>query len=345
MSLRNKKTEIRRLIKAFEQEADKFHDIKFSTCLIVSEAVVENRKFESPNHTIMLWQFYGNITSKGGPEGFVESLKKSDFQWGVRGSELSSFAIIEGETCNLFARMAKRAGNLFNEKEAMVIKSRVTNEVIQGKAEGKLTPVAILNKNKMAIWLNYLLYYISMTYPGGENARRIEPDPFTLSLLALEQLMESPQIGKVDKSASKVEDIKFKVALSFPGEKRGYVSTVVEVLRDKIGDDKIFYDYDYQSQLARPNLDTMLQNIYRNNSNLIVVFLCEEYVNKQWCGLEWRAIREIIKSKEDNKVMFIRFDNAHVDGVLSIDGYIDANHFSENEIAQFIVERTALLDG
>ena len=342
MSLKKKKTEIRRLIKAFEQEADKFHDIKFSTYLIASEGNVENRKFESPNHTIMLWQYYGDMTSKGGSEGFVDNLKESDFQWGVRGSELSSFAIIEGKTCNLFARMAKRAGNLFNEKEAIVIKSRVTNEIIQGKADGKSTLVAILNENKMAIWLNYLLYYISLTYPSGENARRIEPDPFTLSLLALEQLIENPQIEKVDKSVSKVEDIKFKVALSFPGEKRIYVSAVVDVLRDKIGDDKIFYDYDYQSQLARPNLDTMLQNIYRNNSDLIVVFLCEEYAKKQWCGLEWRAIRDIVKSKEDNKVMFVRFDNAQVDGVLSIDGYIDANNFSEKEIAQFIAERIVL---
>jgi hypothetical protein len=342
LSLRKKKTEIERLIKAFEREADKFHDVKFSLYLINPEAALEDRKFESPNHTIMLWQYYGNMTSKGGADGFIDNLKTSDIQWGVRGAELSSFAVIEGETCKLFARMANRAGSLFNEKEAFIIKSRVTSEIIEARADGKSTHAAILNANKMAIWLNYLLYYISMTSPGRENSARIEPDPFSLSLLALEQLIENPQIEKVDKSLSKVDEIKFKVALSFPGEKRNYVSVVADLLRTQMGKDKMFYDFDYQSQLAQPNLDTLLQNIYRNNSNLIVVFLCEEYAKKQWCGLEWRAIRDIIKSKEDNKVMFVRFDNAEIDGVLSIDGYIDANQFSEKEIAEFIIERIAL---
>jgi hypothetical protein len=69
-----------------------------------------------------------------------------------------------------------------------------------------------------------------------------------------------------------------------------------------------------------------------------VVFLCEEYAQKQWCGLEWRAIRDIIKAKED-KVMFVRFDDGAVDGVFSIDGYIDARRFSEKEVAGFIMQR------
>jgi hypothetical protein len=127
--------------------------------------------------------------------------------------------------------------------------------------------------------------------------------------------------------------------MSFPGEKRAYVSEVVEALRKTTGQDSVFYDYDYQSQLARPNLDTLLQCIYRNQSELIIVFLCAEYTQKQWCGLEWRAIRDIIKSKNDERVMFVRFDDAPVDGVLSIDGYIDARVHSASQLAKFIMER------
>ena len=165
---------------------------------------------------------------------------------------------------------------------------------------------------------------------------------FSLSLLALEQLVENSAIEKVDKSLSRVDDIKFKVALSFPGEKRAYVSAVADLLRARIGNDQIFYDFDFQSQLAKPNLDTLLQKIYRYNSDLIVVFLCEEYANKQWCGLEWRAIRDIIKSKDDDKIMFVRFDDAQIDGILSIDGYIDARHVSKEQVSQFIIERITL---
>jgi hypothetical protein len=344
MSLRKNKKEIQRLIDAFEVESNKFHDIKFSTFFVTQDEVSDNRKFESPNHAIMLWQYYGKLQAKGGAEGFVNNLQDSELKWGIRGAELTSYAIIEGETCNLFARMAKRAGSLFSEKEATIIKSRVAADIQQSEVDGISIPTAILNDNPMAIWLNYLLYYISMVNPGREKNTRIEPDPFSLSLLALESLLENLTIEKVDKSLKKIEEINFKVALSFPGEKRSYVSKVVDFLRTELGKDQVFYDLDYQSQMARPNLDTLLQDVYREKSGLIVVFLCAEYAQKQWCGLEWRAIRDIIKSKENDKVMFVRFDNADVEGIFSIDGYIDANQFTEEQTSKFIMERVMLLE-
>lgn len=345
MSLRKKGNEIKRLISAFEIEAAKFHDIKFSTYFIASNGVVEDRKFESPNHVISLWQYYGKMPLKDVAERFINDLRSSDLQWGVRGAELTSFAVIEGESCNLFVRMAKRAGSLFNEKEALIIKSRVLEEFCNEENDSENIIMFVANENKLSIWLNYLLYFISMTCPGADKRTRIEPDPFSLSLQALEQILDDPKIEKIkmDNSLRKLESIKFKVALSFPGEKRDYVSNVVELIRPELGKDSIFYDSDYQSQLAKPNLDTMLQNIYRNNAELIVVFLCAEYAQKDWCGLEWRAIRDIIKAKESDRIMFIRFDDANVDGVFSIDGYIDANQYSEVDTSKFILERLSLL--
>jgi hypothetical protein len=127
--------------------------------------------------------------------------------------------------------------------------------------------------------------------------------------------------------------------MSFPGEKRRYVSRVVDALRGTLGSDSVFYDFDYQAQLARPNLDALLQRIYRDNSKLIVVFLCAEYAAKQWCGLEWRAIRDIVKTKEDERIMLIRFDNAAIEGLFSIDGYIDGESFSARQVADLIVTR------
>lgn len=115
MSLRKKEKEIQRLIKVFENEASKFHNIKFSIYVIPSGGIVEDIKFESPNHTIILWQYYGKFEKEKGTDGFVnnffDNLKDSDLQWGVRGAELTSFGVIEGEACNLFVRMAKRAGS------------------------------------------------------------------------------------------------------------------------------------------------------------------------------------------------------------------------------------------
>jgi len=142
----------------------------------------------------------------------------------------------------------------------------------------------------------------------------------------------------------RVEEMRFKVALSFPGEKREYVAAVAAEVKKKIGGEHVFYDRDFTAQLARPNLDVMLQRIYLNNSDLVVVFLCADYERKEWCGLEWRAIREIIKNRSDHSIMFMRFDDAKVAGTFSLDGYVDLDTFTPVQAARMIVERTRLND-
>jgi hypothetical protein len=121
------------------------------------------------------------------------------------------------------------------------------------------------------------------------------------------------------------------------------VEPVVNVLGKIMNMNNIFYDNYYISQLAKPSLDTLLQDIYRNRSKLIVVFLCEKYQEKRWCGLEFRAIREMIMEKDMNRIMYIRLDEGHVDGVFSTDGYIDGTKFNPQQLAYFINERLNLL--
>ena len=74
-------------------------------------------------------------------------------------------------------------------------------------------------------------------------------------------------------------------------------------------------------------------------AHLIVVFLCEKYAEKQWCGLEWRAIRDLIKLKLDDQLMLVRFDDAQIEGVFSLDGYIDARVHEPRRLAEFILQR------
>lgn len=134
----------------------------------------------------------------------------------------------------------------------------------------------------------------------------------------------------------------FEVALSFPGEVRTLVEQIVLELERRIGPNSYFYDNNYVSQLARPSLDTLLQDIYRNRSKLVVVFLGGDYQRKDWCGIEFRAIKEIIMEREHKRIMFIRTDDGIVNGVFKTDGYIDARNFSAVELARFIHERALL---
>ncbi|KAA1286761.1 TIR domain-containing protein [Alcaligenes faecalis] len=341
MALVEKTDELNRLIRAFEAEAANFYALTLSLMYVTQDGPSFNRPIAKPHHAIMLWQYYGAIQCDTDAGEYAKNLENSDLTWGVRGAELSCFGLLEGEGCELFVRMAQRAGALFDKDEARSLKSQMVRELLDAELKrcAQAKPAAVSNDNPLALWLNYLLFHLSLTNPGRDRAQRIDPDPFTLSLLALERLYSARSIEKVDMSAKPLSALQFKVAMSFPGERRQYVSATVAALRPHLPPDSIFYDYDYQAQLAKPNLDILLQDVYRNRADLIVIFLCEEYAEKQWCGLEWRAIRDLVKHKKDDQIMFIRFDDAPVDGLLSIDGYVDARTLSPEKLSEFILQR------
>jgi len=99
-----------------------------------------------------------------------------------------------------------------------------------------------------------------------------------------------------------------------------------------LGPDRYFYDNNYKAQLARPSLDVLLQDIYRNRSKLIVVFVGSDYRRKEWCGIELRAIREILLERGYERIMFVRLDDGEVEGVFRTDGYVDARHHSHRRL-------------
>ena len=151
-----------------------------------------------------------------------------------------------------------------------------------------------------------------------------------------------PHWARTAKTTVDITTHQFDVALSFPGEIRDYIEPIVAELERCIGPNTYFYDENYVSQLARPALDVLLQDIYRNRSLLVVVFLCTDYQSKEWCGVEFRAIREMFMEGQADRIMFIRMDNGQVDGVFKTDGFIDARQRSPEEVAGYIHERVEL---
>ncbi len=140
------------------------------------------------------------------------------------------------------------------------------------------------------------------------------------------------------------EGKRFSVALSFPGEHRPFVGKVAKSVAKELGQERVFYDKFYEAELARPDLDTYLQGIYHDESDLIVMFLCADYERKEWCGLEWRAIRDLLKKKHASAIMPFRFDDTHIAGLFSIDGYISVTDRSPEDVAELILQRVQLKD-
>jgi len=134
----------------------------------------------------------------------------------------------------------------------------------------------------------------------------------------------------------------FDVALSFPGESRPLVEKIAQELERRLGPNTYFYDNNYVSQLAQPSLDTLLQGVY-SRAKLDVVFLSTDYQKKDWCGIEFRAVKEIIFARQNTRVMFVRTDDGTVEGVFKTDGYVDARKFAPAKIAEFICQRLDVL--
>jgi hypothetical protein len=133
----------------------------------------------------------------------------------------------------------------------------------------------------------------------------------------------------------------YEIALTFAGEQRPLVSAVAERLASALGRERVFYDRFHEAELARLDLDLYLQEIYHERARLVVVFLGADYERKEWCGLEWRAVRDLIKRRRSEQIMLVRVDEGGVPGVFGIDGYVDARGRGPGEIAELILAHCA----
>ncbi|MEO1209721.1 MAG: TIR domain-containing protein [Cyanobacteria bacterium J06638_20] len=162
------------------------------------------------------------------------------------------------------------------------------------------------------------------------------------NLMQLARAEGSLQITAVEKSenASQTTERRFRVGLSFPGEHRKFIGDVATLLAEELGYHRVFYDQNYEDELARLDLDVYLGNLYRNECDLIVPFFSEEYVNRRWCRLEWRHMRDIIFNVDrSDSIMPFRFDDVQIQGLLNFDGFITVDARSPKEISQLILSR------
>jgi len=138
---------------------------------------------------------------------------------------------------------------------------------------------------------------------------------------------------------------RFAIAVSYAREHEDSVGYIAEKLSETYGEDCILYDKFHSAEFARPNLDTHLQKLYREDSDLIVVFMCAEYNEKQWCGLEWKAIRDFSRQGDNNnRVMLVTCDGILIDNVYgTTDGYLDLTKVSKDEVANLIMKRHKML--
>jgi TIR domain len=138
---------------------------------------------------------------------------------------------------------------------------------------------------------------------------------------------------------------RFRIALSFAGEKRDFVAKVAAILAKRFGEAAILYDEFHKAEFARDDLVAHLTNLYRNQSDLIVAVLCPNYNEKEWTGLEWKTIRGLLKQRKADEIMLTRFQHFEPETLEGLAGYIDLDHETPKSAAAIILERLAINEG
>ena len=135
---------------------------------------------------------------------------------------------------------------------------------------------------------------------------------------------------------------RFRIAFSFTGEKRAFVKDVAALLAGRFGESAILYDKFHEAEFARNDLAIYLPNLYNRDSDLVAVVVCPVYEAKEWTGLEWLAIHNLLPQRRREEVMLCRFGHAQIDGLFGGAGFVELDDKSPEQFAKLILERLAL---
>jgi RES domain-containing protein len=129
----------------------------------------------------------------------------------------------------------------------------------------------------------------------------------------------------------------YDVSLSFAGEDRVYVSQVATVLQN--AGVKVFYDEFEKTQLWGKDLIDQLGRIYRDDSEVVVMFVSRAYREKDWTNYERRnALSTQLQSKQEY-VLPVRFDDTVLEGLPQSVAYLDGSKIKPSELGALIVSK------
>lgn len=184
---------------------------------------------------------------------------------------------------------------------------------------------------------NLLSPVITALRNAWEDARNPFNQPAQSLVNSVSPINSAPNLRSSDVTGT--SEKRFAVALSFAGENRSFIAGVAEHLATVVGRQRVLYDKWYEAEFARPRLATYLQPLYHDQSELVVVFICADYERKEWCGLEWDAVLDLIKTRQDDRIMLVRFDNTEIVGLYSTHGYVWVEDRPPEAIGELILER------
>jgi hypothetical protein len=142
---------------------------------------------------------------------------------------------------------------------------------------------------------------------------------------------------------------RFAVAFSLAGEQRQLVLPIAQEVEAVLGRSTVFYDTWYEYWIAGGDADLLLQKLYGEMTELVVMCVSRAYGDKPWTRTEHRAVRarfQLAATAEDRLRIFpVRVGEGEVEGVLFNEIVPDIRNKTPTEVAELIVARLNLARG
>lgn len=140
---------------------------------------------------------------------------------------------------------------------------------------------------------------------------------------------------------------RFAVAFSLAGEQRQLVLPVAQEVEAILGRSTVFYDAWYEHWIAGSDADVLLQKLYGEQAELVVMCVSGAYGDKPWTRMEHRAVRaRLMQAAADrHRILPVRVGDGEVDGVLFNEIAPDLRRKTAVEAAELIVARLNLVRG
>ena len=144
----------------------------------------------------------------------------------------------------------------------------------------------------------------------------------------------------------------FKIGVTFSG---AYRDTIVlpfceELLNLGYTRDDIFYDEWHEAIISGVGSDTILQKIYTEHCECVVVLLSKDYQEKNWTGnIEWRAVRDLISTGDGIKICLLKTGQLDWNEINGLFQYQDIakpiDGMTAKDVAEFINEKYKFICG
>lgn len=218
-----------------------------------------------------------------------------------------------------------------SEIQFQELQQRVVNQIVDLKEKAK-------KNTSFHNCLKYLPEVIeerdlddSIYVNKGSESISIEDPSFGLylNLINLDEIGQSIKLRRTN--------YPWDVAVSFAGEDRGVVEKFKNMMNAK--GYTVFYDFDMQHQLWGTNLRTKLADVYANDAQFMVIFLSNNYPEKDWTSFEFEIGKEAKGKRTEIYLLPVIMDDVHLVGLSMDVGHIDLRRCSVEDVANTLIEK------